>query len=101
MSLQNEKHSDYHRRYSANCARNTKIEINRLILENGVNLNCVTFSPATKNENLPIVFIAGFASVIENFTDLFTSLTQTYIVHYVETRDKTSSIIPGDAGFPG
>jgi len=82
-----------------NCAEGAKVEIRRLIIENGANLNCVTFSPAKTKSNPPIVFVAGFASVIENFTELLIALTENFTVHYVETRDKLSSILPSDARF--
>lgn len=87
------------KRYSANCAKGGKIEIRRLLIENGANLNCLTFTPAIETGKAPIVFVSGFASVIENFTELLTALTESYTVHYVETRDKCSSILPENASF--
>lgn len=86
-------------RYHACCAKNATVDQRRLIVDNGADLNCVTFSPQGKNDNLPIVFAAGFAAVIENFTDLLIELTGSYVVHYVETRDKTSSILSNSAKF--
>jgi pimeloyl-ACP methyl ester carboxylesterase len=47
----------------------------------------------------PVVFFAGFASVIENFRELLVALTESFTVHYVETRDKESSVLPEGAGF--
>ena len=75
------------------------INIRRLVIDNGADLNCITFTPANINGAPPIVFVAGFASVVENFTDLLSALSETFIIHYVETRDKHSSILPENTTF--
>jgi pimeloyl-ACP methyl ester carboxylesterase len=99
MSRSVSKDADNLPRYYSCCGEETKIEHRRLLLKNNSDLNCVSFIPATPGNLPPVLFIAGFASVIENFRDLLLSLTRSLTVHYVETRDKESSIIPREAGF--
>ena len=93
------KYPDDHQKYTDICAEGVKAEIRRLKIDNGANLNCITFSPVTDNCKPPVVFVAGFASVIENFTELIKALSQSCTVHYIETRDKYSSILSDNAGF--
>lgn len=85
--------------YSAYCSPGTKITPGRLFLSNGADLNLITFSTSTDKGLPPVVFFAGFASVIDNFKGLLLALTENFTVHYVETRDKASSILPENAGF--
>jgi pimeloyl-ACP methyl ester carboxylesterase len=87
------------KRYSSCCAEGARIDLRRLLLNNNSDLNCITFIPAVKKNYPPVVFFAGFASVIENFKELLIALTENFTVHYVETRDKESSILPKEAGF--
>ena len=86
-------------RYSLCCSNGTDIKISRLPIYNNSDLNCVSFIPEKDYGHPPVVFIAGFASVIENFRELLIALTEKYKVYYVETRDKESSILPKGASF--
>lgn len=81
------------------CQQGTFIKICRLKLHEGIDLNCITFTPSAKNALPPIVFVPGFASVIDNFKTLLLSLTEKFIVHYIDTREKATSILPENSGL--
>jgi pimeloyl-ACP methyl ester carboxylesterase len=85
--------------YSKNCAPGSVILGTRVILPDGINLNTVTFRPAVDKGLPPVIFVSGMASIIDNFTGTLIGLTKDFVVHFVETREKTSSIVPKDSTF--
>lgn len=80
-------------------------------------LRCITFQPPRRaaehtagergeggdrgavDEARPpeIVFMAGLASVIENFRPILQQLTDSFVVHYLETPEKPGGSLPSDA----
>jgi pimeloyl-ACP methyl ester carboxylesterase len=74
-------------------------ENRRIVLDNGIELNTVKFVPERESKYPPLVFFPGFASVIENFRGTMTALTEHFVVHYVETREKPTSLVPVSTDF--
>lgn len=64
-----------------------------------INLKIFEFKPVNPYENIPIVIVTGLVTIIDSFHLVVEGLSSIYPVYYVETRDKTTSIIQGDAGF--
>lgn len=86
-------------KYSAYCPEGTTIIPGMITLRNGVSLLWIRFMPSGA-EGLPeILFLPGLASIIENFKEILKVLTRRFTVHYVETREKKSSVVPRGAGF--
>lgn len=85
--------------YSEHCAEGTTFSLERILLPNGIDLKSVTFTPAINKGNLPVIFVPGMASVMENFSGTLIALTRDFVVHFVETREKASSILKENTGF--
>jgi pimeloyl-ACP methyl ester carboxylesterase len=85
--------------YSKNCAAGSVISATRIVLPNGIDLNIVTFRPAVEKGLPTVIFVSGMASIMDNFTGTLIGLTKDFVVNFVETREKTSSIIPEDSSF--
>jgi pimeloyl-ACP methyl ester carboxylesterase len=47
----------------------------------------------------PVILLPGLASIIENFKETILALTVNHTVYFLETREKSSSIISGRVGF--
>lgn len=68
-------------------------------LPNGVSLRIVTFSPETPRQPDPVVLVPGLVSVMATFRNLLVEMTKDFVVHYLETRDKSSSVVRPGAAF--
>lgn len=62
-------------------------------LPSGVALRIVTFMPRAARQPVPIVLVPGLVSVIPTFRNLLVELTSDFVIHYVETREKSSSVV--------
>jgi pimeloyl-ACP methyl ester carboxylesterase len=98
--------------YENFCASLATTNQQYLTTTDGVSLNVITFTPpgekvlnagksssGVSNRDLPIVFLPGLASVIDNFRETLKALTESHIVYYIETREKSSSRITGKVGY--
>jgi hypothetical protein len=68
-------------------------------LPTGVSLRLVTFTPAVVRQPFPVVLVPGLVSVMATFRNLLVELTRDSVVHYVETREKASSLVPARAVY--
>lgn len=68
-------------------------------LSSGISLRVVTFFPESKTQSMPVVMAPGLASVMLTFKNVLIELTRHFVVHYVETREKSSSIVPGQMNY--
>ena len=57
----------------------------------GVELRVRTWRPEHADETDPLIFVAGWISVIEGWRPLLEVLAPSRVVHYVETREKRSA----------
>jgi pimeloyl-ACP methyl ester carboxylesterase len=85
--------------YRSHCAPGTSFENRRIVLDNGIELNSVIFTPEKESRFPPLFFFPGFASVIENFRGTMIALTEHFVVHYVETREKPTSKVQKHTEF--
>jgi pimeloyl-ACP methyl ester carboxylesterase len=85
--------------YQQYCQQGTKCVERMIKVNENVSLNVVSFSPANNSNYCPIVMLGGLATLIESFRPLLGELTKDCEVHYIETREKSSSQISGKAKF--
>ena len=64
-----------------------------------VSLRVITFTQTKTSSRPTIVFIAGWISLMRGWKNVLREMTKDFIVHYVETREKISSRIEGNAEF--
>ena len=81
------------------CAPGTRIEESMIAVTENVKLKIVHFYPKEKNSNPPILFVAGWITLIEAWKDVLREMTKDFQVHYVETREKKSSQVNGKVGY--
>lgn len=67
-------------------------------LPNGVDLRVVSYY-SHENRYPPVVMITGLVSVMESSKDITRALSRDFTVHYLETREKTSSRTNGARNF--
>jgi pimeloyl-ACP methyl ester carboxylesterase len=85
---------DWIKKYEKN---NLTISENYITVSDGVKLLVTDFAPAPdtdKNENIVIVFVAGWISHISGWHDVLKALSREFRVLYVETREKKSALLP-------
>lgn len=75
------------------CAPGTTYSECMMETTNGVSLRVVSFLPKSQTQQLPVVLIPGLISVMLTFKNILIELTRSFVVHYVETREKSSSIV--------
>tara|TARA_B100001996_G_scaffold382149_1_gene373203 strand:- start:3172 stop:4020 length:849 start_codon:yes stop_codon:yes gene_type:complete len=78
-----------------NLLGNPKCEIlSRMIqASDGFSLNVYTFTPLETPKKNPVIFVAGWASVMDGWAPLLSEWVQERVIHYVETREKRSAIV--------
>jgi pimeloyl-ACP methyl ester carboxylesterase len=64
-----------------------------------VRLRVIHFKPVSPSPYPPVVMVVGLATVIESFQDIIGELTRDFEVYYVETREKSSSLLSGKVKF--
>jgi pimeloyl-ACP methyl ester carboxylesterase len=65
----------------------------RLAVENGVSLRLYEWRPETDNGADPVLFVAGWISLVTGWVPLLENLVRTRPVYYLETREKASAEI--------
>lgn len=73
------------------CAPGTTYFERMIDVSSGVSLRIVSFYPKSKHQQLPVVMVPGLISVMLTFKNILIELTKDSVVHYVETREKSSS----------
>jgi pimeloyl-ACP methyl ester carboxylesterase len=68
-------------------------------VDSGVALRVVSFMPPFESPFPSIVFVPGWISLISAWHEVLRELTKDFRVIYVETREKITSRVKGDAGF--
>ena len=87
------------KQFQYHCAERSVAEIRQIQVDNNVTLTVFSVRPPEVNGYPPVIFVPGLVSVIETFSGVVRGLTQNFEVHYVETREKSSSQLPAKAGF--
>jgi len=65
----------------------------KVMVDEGVNLRVVSWQPKNDEAGCPIVFVAGWVSVVAGWAEFLHSLTKKHPVYYIETREKKSAEI--------
>jgi len=58
-----------------------------------VNLRIASWQPKNEEAGCPVVFVAGWVSVVPGWSEFLYALTQKHPVYYIETREKRSAEI--------
>ena len=78
---------------SAFCAPGASVEERMIDIADGVSLRLITFTPAEDKGTPPVLFVAGWISLIVGWKDVLREMTKDFTVYYIETREKISSRI--------
>ena len=81
------------------CTPGSKFKEEMITVNNNVSLRVISFTSATKNNNLPVVFIAGWISLIVGWKKVLQEMTKDFPVYYIETREKISSRVSGKVEY--
>ncbi len=85
--------------FSSYCAEGANYKTEFIDVSENVSLRLITFSPAKPSNKPPIVFVPGWVSQISGWLQVLLEMTREYTVYYIETREKISSIVDGDADY--
>jgi pimeloyl-ACP methyl ester carboxylesterase len=75
------------------CAPGIRIKEEWVEVSPSVSLRVLVFSPAEKSGNPDIVFVPGWISLPDAWTEVLRVLTKNFVVYYLETREKITSKI--------
>jgi len=85
--------------FSSYCADGANYRTEFVKVKENVSLRLITFSPPKPSKKPPIVFVPGWVSQISGWLQVLLEVTREYTVYYIETREKISSIVEGDAEY--
>lgn len=77
----------------------TSCEERMIAIDPLVSLRVISFHPLHEVSNPSIVMIVGLASQMESFGNLLIELTKDHTIHFIDTREKASSILKGNVKF--
>ena len=81
------------------CAPGTSFTDEMIPTTNQVSLRVITFSGPTEKQEIDIVFVAGWVSLMAGWKEILVELTRYYRVIYIETREKISSQVKGRVDY--
>jgi len=81
--------------YSQFCAENVSWETTFIPVRKGVKLFEIHFMPPKPSPFPPVIFLAGWGSLIYSWEIVLKEMTKDFEVYYVETREKGSAIHHG------
>ncbi len=84
---------------TAYCAPGTTATEQMLAVAPNVALRVITFNPPVVSPHPPVVFVAGWISLIIGWQEVLREMTRDFQVFYIETREKISSQVEGKADF--
>lgn len=65
----------------------------RVDVDEGVSLRVLQWTPRRPVDDVPVVFVAGWVSVVEGWADALRVIAARRPVYYIESREKTSALI--------
>ena len=74
-------------------AEGARFEQRRVVVDDGVALNTMIWTPDRPLTDAPLVFVAGWVSVVQGWAHLLRGLAATRPVYYIESREKASADI--------
>jgi len=81
------------------CAPGARYKDEMISVSENVSLRLITFTPAEKNGNPSILFVAGWISLMSGWKEILQEMTKDFTVYYVETREKITSRVKGKEQF--
>ena len=81
------------------CAPNVRTSHSYISVNPNISLRLFTFQSAQKSENPPLLFVAGWVSMIEAWQEVLIEITRDFNVYYLETREKISSRVNGKVSY--
>lgn len=81
------------------CAPGASVSEEWINTADNVRLRVFLFRPARISRQPAVVFVAGWMSLIDGWQKVLREMTEDFVVYYLETREKKSSVIKGHAGF--
>jgi pimeloyl-ACP methyl ester carboxylesterase len=81
------------------CAEGAVWREERVPVSDRVKLRVITFTPPKPTANPPVVFVPGWITLMAAWKDVLREMTRDFTVHYVETREKISSIVTGRVDY--
>lgn len=79
--------------------RGVTVEERWVNVSDSVSLRVITFHPKAPSQKPPILFIAGWVSMVKGWQETLFEMTKDFTVHYIETREKKSSKIQGKVKY--
>ncbi len=77
------------------CAEGASWSEEMVPVSDGVRLRVITFRPSKPSSDPPVVFVAGWITLMAAWKDVLREMTKDFTVYYVETREKISSEVSG------
>jgi pimeloyl-ACP methyl ester carboxylesterase len=84
---------------SAFCASGATHKEEMISISKNVSLHVITFTPAQKRKNPPVVFVPGWISLMKGWQIVLKEMTKEFEIYYIETREKISSQVKSDEKF--
>jgi pimeloyl-ACP methyl ester carboxylesterase len=81
------------------CAEGASWKEEWVAVSDQVRLRVITFQPPKPTGNPPMVFVPGWITLMAAWKDVLREMTKDFTVHYVETREKISSMVDGRVDY--
>lgn len=77
------------------CAPGATYKEELIAVAENVSLRTISFTPAVNHNNPPVVFVAGWITLISAWKEVLREMTKDFTIYYIETREKISSLVKG------
>jgi pimeloyl-ACP methyl ester carboxylesterase len=81
------------------CAEGASWNEAMIAVSDRVRLRVITFKPPKPSPKPPVVFVPGWITLMAAWKDVLREMTKDFTVHYVETREKSSSDVSGGVPY--
>lgn len=81
------------------CAHRATYKEQMIPVAENVSLRVRTFTPSEDHNNTPVVFVAGWITLISAWKIVLREMTKDFTVYYIETREKISSQVTGKVKY--
>jgi len=81
------------------CTPGASFREEQVAVSDNVSLRVITFSPAEKTNNPPVVFVPGWISLMRGWQVVLREMTKDFDIVYLETREKITSKVNGKVKF--
>ena len=81
------------------CASGSKVTEQYLPTDTQVALRMISFQPAQKSSNPPLIFVSGWISLMAGWKEVLHEMTRDFQIFYLETREKNSSRVQGKVAY--